>query len=102
MFVYQPTFKMVKYENTSTEYGASCKLKGVYNNKLIALNSDFLPNIKYFKRIRSQFDNTPLVIEQNNYTTKFVNVYIVYDLNHWSKVLLEKNCLFGTTNMAKS
>ena len=78
MFVYQPTFKMAKYKNTSTEYVASCKLKGVYNNKLVALNSDFLPKIKYFKRIRLQFDNTPLVIEQNNYTTKNFILYTIW------------------------
>ena len=51
-----------------------------------------------------QFNNTPLVIEQNNYTTKNVNVYIVYDLNNWPKIPLRnfrlKNCLFRATNIA--
>ena len=48
MFVYQPTFNTIKYKNTSTEYDTSWKSKVVDNSKLIALNSDFLPNIKYF------------------------------------------------------
>ena len=30
-----------------TEYAISWKSKGVYNPKLIELNSDFLPNLKY-------------------------------------------------------
>ena len=62
MFVYQPIFNTIKYKNISTEYVISWKSKGVYNSKLIALNSDFLPNIKYLKE-GLQFNNTPLVIE---------------------------------------
>ena len=34
-----------------------------------------------------QINNTPLVIEQNNYATKIVNVYIFYDLDNWPKNL---------------
>ena len=48
MFVYQPTFSTLKYKKTSTECVISWKSKGVYNSKLTGLNSDFLPNIKYF------------------------------------------------------
>ena len=37
---------------------------------------------------------------------KIVNVYIVYDLDHWPKILLRnftlKNCLFEATNIVKS
>ena len=37
--------------------------------------------------------------------TKIVNVYIVYDLDAWSKNLTNnfrfKNCLFGATNIVK-
>ena len=50
MFVYQPTINSIKYKNRSTEYVISWKSKGVYNSKLIALNSDFLPNMKYFNK----------------------------------------------------
>ena len=35
-------------------------------------------------RIRIQFDNSILVIEQNNYVAKIVNAYIIHDLD-WSK-----------------
>ena len=30
-----------------------------------------------------QFNNTPLVVEENNYEIKNVNAYIIYDLNNW-------------------
>ena len=47
-----------------------------------------------------------LSIEQNNYLTKIVNVYTVYDLDAWPKVLLRnftlKNCLFGATSIVKN
>ena len=53
-----------------------------------------------------QFNNIPLVVEQNNYTTKIVNVYIVYDLEYWRKITLRifelKHCLFGVTNRVKN
>ena len=45
-----------------------------------------------------KFDKDPLVVEQKekNYLTKIVNVYVVYDLAPWPKVLLKnfilKNC----------
>ena len=52
-----------------------------------------------------QINNTPLVIEQNNYATKIVNVYIFYDLDNWPKNLRRnftlKDCLFGSTNIVK-
>ena len=35
-----------------------------------------------------QFNKTPLVVEQNNYATKIVNGYIVYDLDNWPKFCL--------------
>ena len=47
-----------------------------------------------------------LAVEQNNYLTKIVNVYIVYDLDAWLKIQLRnftlKNCLFGATNTIKN
>ena len=30
-----------------------------------------------------QFNNTPLVVEENNYEIKNVNAYIIYDLDNW-------------------
>ena len=32
-----------------------------------------------------KFDKDPLGVEQNNYLTKIVNVYIVYDLAAWPR-----------------
>ena len=53
-----------------------------------------------------QFSKSVLVIQQNNYVTKIVNVYIVYDLDNLPKNLLNnftlKKCLFGGTNIVKN
>ena len=66
-----------------TEYVIGWKSKGAYNSKLSALNVAFLLNIKYFqKEIEIQFNDTDLVIEQNFYTIKIVNIYTVYDLDN--------------------
>ena len=45
-----------------------------------------------------KFDNDPLVVEQNHYQTKIVNVYIVFDLDAWQK---SRFCLFGATSIVK-
>ena len=45
-----------------------------------------LPQVQN-KTFMQQINNTPLVIEQNNYATKIVNVYIFYDLDNWPKNL---------------
>ena len=54
----------------------------------------------------TQFNNNPLVAQQNNYLTKIVNVYIVYDLDVWPRNPTNnfnfKNCLFGATSIAKN
>ena len=53
-----------------------------------------------------KFGKYPLAVEQNNYLKKIVNVYIVYDLVAWPKILLKiftlKNCQFGATNIVKN
>ena len=36
-------------------------------------------------RMGIKFDKDPLVIEQNNYTNRIINVYIVYDLDAWPR-----------------
>ena len=44
-----------------------------------------------------KFDKDPFAIEQNNYLTKIVNIYVVYDLEACPKIILRnfaaKNCL---------
>ena len=46
----------------------------------------FLHTIKLCRyRIGIKLDKDPLALEQNNYLTKIVNVYIVYDLDAWPR-----------------
>ena len=85
MFVYEPgliTFELKK--DKSTDYVLSWKSKGVYTSKLKPLYTAFLHNINFSGyRMRIKLDKDPLTEEQNNYLTKAVNVYIVYDLDNW-------------------
>ena len=57
-------------------------------------------------RIGIKLDKVPLSVEQNNYLTKIVNVYIVSDLDPWSRDPTNnfkfKNDLFRTTNIVKN
>ena len=45
-------------------------------------------------------------MEQNNYATKVINVYIKYDLDYWPRISLRsftlKNCVYGATNIVKN
>ena len=72
IFDYLPTFNVLELKKDKcTEYIIGWNSKGLYNSKLMALHGAILPNIKYFrKKIGIQFNSTPLVIEQNIYTTK--------------------------------
>ena len=89
MFVYQPTLNTPELETEKGTDTIGWKSKGVYNSELVTLHGAFLPSIKYFTRkIGMLFNNAPLVVEQNNYSTKIVNVYIVYDLDNKPKLLL--------------
>ena len=46
----------------------------------------FLNDVKPSEyRIGKTFGNDPLPVEQNNYLTKIVNVYIVYELDTWPR-----------------
>ena len=67
----------------------------------------FLHSIKLFEyKLRKKFNKDPLVVEQNNYISKIVNAYIIYDLDTWPNNLLRKftlkNCLFGATTLTKN
>ena len=54
----------------------------MFNSKFKPLCTTFLKNIKLSEyRIEIKFDQDPLALEQNNYLTKIVNVYIIYDLD---------------------
>ena len=53
-----------------------------------------------------KFDKDPLAVAKNNYLTKIVNVYIVYDLVAWPRnpatSFKFKNFSFGATNILKN
>ena len=53
-----------------------------------------------------KLDKDTLAVEENNYLTKIVNIYIVSGLYTWSKVPTNnfkfKNCLFVATTIAKN
>ena len=52
-----------------------------------------------------EFDKDLLAVEQNNYLSKIVTVYIFYDLDTWPRNPINnfkfKNCLFGATSIVK-
>ena len=56
--------------------------------------------------MKTKFDKDPLAVEQNNYLSKIVNVYIVYDLDDWlrnpTNNIKLKNWFFGVTNIVKN
>ena len=84
IFVYQPTFNTLELKkDKSTKHVIGWKSKGLVKSKILPLHDTFLPNIKYFGlKTGIQFNTTTLVLEQNNYTTKIVNLYIVYDVDN--------------------
>ena len=53
-----------------------------------------------------KFDKDPLAVEQNNYVSKIINVYIVFDLDAWPRNPTNdfkfKKCLFGATTVVKN
>ena len=62
------------------------------------LYTAFLHSIKLSGyKMGVKFDKDPFAIEQNNYLTKIVNIYVVYDLEACPKITLRnftaKNCL---------
>ena len=107
MFVSQLTFSTLELKSQGTKYVIGWKLKVLFDSKLLLLHGAFVCNIKYFGcKIGIQFNNSLLVEEQNNCTTKTVNAYIVYDLDNRPKIPLSnftlKNCLFCATNIGKN
>ena len=76
---------IVKYKNTSVKYIINQMSKEVNNSKLIGEKKK--KNILKKKK-GTQFNNTPLVLEQNNCTAETINVYIVYNLNYWPRIPL--------------
>ena len=83
-------------------------------NQKVYLNLKFyhymvlvLSKTKHFRcKIGMQLNNTSLVVKQNNYTTKIVDVCIVYDFDNWPNNALRnfalKNYLFVATSIIKN
>ena len=72
-------------KDKGTDYVLSWKSKRALNSKTESLCS---LSIKLSEnRITIKFDKDPLAVEQNNCLAKFVNLYIVYDLDDWLKIL---------------
>ena len=105
-FVCQPTFDTLKLKkDKGTDYILSWKSKGVYNYKLKPQTFWIASNLSGSK-MGIKFDKEPLGVEQNNYLTKIVNVFILYDLTTWPRNPTNnfklKNCLFEATNIVKN
>ena len=107
-FVYQSKFDTLELKKRKgTDHALSCKSIGICNSKLKSLHTFFLDTTKLFGyKMRVRFDKDLLVVAQNNYLSKIVNVYIVYDLDTWPKIPLgnftKRNCLFGATTVVKN
>ena len=89
-----------------TEYVTGWKSKGFREWKCLPLHGALMPNANQLAyKIRIQFNSTPLVIVENNFTTKILNAYIVYELDSRPNIFLNnfkiESCLFGATNIVK-
>ena len=57
-------------------------------------------------RVGIKFEKDPFAVEQNNYASKIVNFYSVYDLDVWPRSPTNnfkfRNCLFGSISVVKT
>ena len=83
MFVCQPRLNTLELkEDNGTDYVLSCKSKGVYTSNLNPFYTAFLYSIKLSRyRMGIKFNKDHLAVEQNNYATKIVKAFIVYELD---------------------
>ena len=88
-FFYQPTLDTLESKEkwkginqlNDTDYVLIWKSNEVHNSKLKPLYTAFLHSIKLSRyKMGIKCNKDSLAVEQNNYLTKIVNVYIVYDL----------------------
>ena len=64
-----------------TEYATDWKSKGLSEWKFLPLHGAFIPKAKRFGYIiKIQFNNTPLVIDQNNFTTTIMNISLLIQI----------------------
>ena len=83
MFVYHPTFSALQLKkDKDIDYVISWKSKQENKSILSPQHTVFLHVTRLFGyKMGMIFDNDPLVVEQNNYATKIVNTYFVYDFH---------------------
>ena len=62
--------------------------KGLYTSKLKPLCTAFLHSIIKLSGYRMGVKFDHLAVQQSNYATKIVNVYIAYDLDAYDKEIL--------------
>ena len=81
MFTYEPILDTLELQkDKDTDYALNWKSKGVFNSKFRSLFTAFLYIIQLSGyRNGTNFDKDALVVKQNNYFTKIINVHIVYD-----------------------
>ena len=89
-----------------TNYVFSFRKEDVYTSKLKPLYTVSLQSIKLSGyKMRTNFSEDPLALEQNNYETKIVNAYILYGLknrpNNPLRYITFKSFLFAATNLVK-
>ena len=94
-------------KDKGTDYVLRWKSKRVYTCKLKPLYNALLQSIKLSGyKVRIKFDEDTLAVEHNNYATKIVNAYIVYELDAWARNPINnfkfKNDLFGATSIIKN
>ena len=107
-FVYQTTLDTLKLnKDKDIDYVLSLKSKEAFNSKLKPLYTAFLRIISLSEcRIVIKFINDTLALKQNNYFSKVVTFYFVYDLDVWPRNSTSNfkftNCLFRATNIVKT
>ena len=75
MFVYQPTLSMLELKEDNIEYIIAWKSKGLFKSNLKPILNPLPPTIKQFGyKVAIPLVNNSLIVENNNYLTKIVNV----------------------------
>ena len=85
-FVYQPKRDKLELKKTKALIMFFVGNQGIFTSKLKPIYTAFLHSKKFSGyKVGVKFDKVPSAVEQNNYVTKIVNTYIVYELNAWQK-----------------
>ena len=104
-FAYQPALNALELKKDGTNYAISSKSKEVYISKLKSSYIAFLHSIKC-SGYRIGIKEDSLTIEENNYATITLKVYIAYALDacprNPTNSFKFKKCLFGATNLVKT